>query len=84
MKPIDKPDLDNTDPLYWERVLRSHGLSTTKGEYPRERQKQSDGTIKKISRVLQVGNMRNVDSVEEEQVRIKTGVVKPEGHGPDR
>lgn len=26
MRKIRKPDVDNTDPGYWERVLESHGL----------------------------------------------------------
>ena len=26
MKPITNPDTKNTDPVYWEEVLHSHGL----------------------------------------------------------
>jgi len=26
MRKINKPDVDNPDPMYWERVLESHGL----------------------------------------------------------
>lgn len=26
MRKINKPDVENKDPKYWERVLESHGL----------------------------------------------------------
>ena len=28
MRKINKPDITNPDPRYWERVLESHGLGT--------------------------------------------------------
>lgn len=31
MKPIDKPDVQNTDPAYWETVLQSHNLGMQRG-----------------------------------------------------
>lgn len=30
MKSINKPDITNEDPQYWEQVLDSHGLGRTK------------------------------------------------------
>lgn len=30
MKKITKPDITNENPLYWERVLDSHGLGKTR------------------------------------------------------
>lgn len=32
MKPIENPDLNITDELYWERVLKSHKLGLRRGE----------------------------------------------------
>lgn len=83
MKPITEPNRENLDPDYWEMVLRSHGLSSRKGESPRKRIKTEDG-VKKISLTLNVGGMRNLASVDAEQIEKESGKVKPDGSGPDR
>jgi hypothetical protein len=30
-EPIDQPDVSNTDPAYWETVLKSHKLGMNRG-----------------------------------------------------
>ena len=34
--PIDHPDTTNTDPLYWQTVLKSHGLQMWRGQFARD------------------------------------------------
>lgn len=83
MEPINNPDVNNTDPEYWELVLLSHGLSNRKGESPRARIKTEQGT-KQINKLLHVGGLNNLVSVDEQQFRKESGRVKPDGSGPDR
>lgn len=66
---IDNPDTTNEDPLYWERVLASHGLAMSAGSPSRKM-------------VPNVGNMNDLVKVEHAVYEAETGRVKPPGHGP--
>lgn len=78
------PDTTNTDPAYWEKVLRSHNLSVNRGAHPQTKIRYNDGEIEKVDVVLSVGGLNNLVGVEEQEYRIASGKVKPSGHGPDK
>jgi hypothetical protein len=71
MRPIKNPDTENTDGEYWNRVLKSHGLSMSAGSVPSRK-------------VSFVGGINNLVSIEEQEIKEETGVVKPPGKGPDK
>jgi hypothetical protein len=77
-KKIKNPDTANEKPSYWEKVLSSHKLSMEKGRAPRFRRNG-----KQIRKVKFVGGMRNIEGIQEQQFRKRTGRVEPKGHGPD-
>ena len=77
-KKIKKPDLENIEQSYWEKVLSSHRLTMEKGRAPRFRRNG-----KQIRKVKFVGGMDNIEGVQEQQYRKRTGRVVPSGHGPD-
>jgi hypothetical protein len=68
-KPIENPDLSNTSPDYWEKVLQSHGLGVNTGSPERRR-------------AWGVGGVYALTMVEEQQARRDTGVVQPCGAKP--
>lgn len=78
MRPIKKPDTENTDPKYWDKVLTSHGLSMERGKPPLIR--MPDG--RRLRMILYVGGIQELDSLMEEMAG-RNGRVTPEGHGPD-
>jgi len=69
MRPIENPDVSNTDQKYWETVLESHGLGVRRAE-----------TKKSGLR----GGIAELVKVEEIELRKESGQVKPKGFGPDR
>lgn len=71
MRPIKNPDEKCEDVEYWNRVLKSHGLSMSAGSVPSRK-------------VSFVGGLGNLVSVEEQDIKEESGKVKPSGHGPDR
>lgn len=77
-KKIKKPDTANEKPEYWEQVLTSHKLSMESGRAPRFRRNG-----KQVRKVKFVGDMSNIEGVQERQYRKRTGRVVPDGHGPD-
>lgn len=42
---IRKPDLTNSDPKYWERVLESHGLGERQLGLQEEPEENDNGTL---------------------------------------
>lgn len=61
-QPIDNPDTSNLSKSYWEKVLRSHGLSSRKGENTKEKF---------------VGGINDLVDEEQEQYRRDTGIKHP-------
>ena len=45
MKKIRKPDVTNTDPSYWERVLETFGLGERQLGLQEEPQETDNGTL---------------------------------------
>lgn len=82
-KPIDDPDLTNTSQSYWDKVLSSLGLSKDRGLPPQFWIDRGGPNEKKVRQTLSVGGMRNIEGVQEEQYRKRTGRVTSKGHGPD-
>lgn len=70
-KPIEDPDVSNTDPKYWENVLQSHGLGMNVGSPERRT-------------TWGVGGIKSLVGIEEQEYRRETGVVAPSGAGPTR
>jgi hypothetical protein len=48
MKKIRKPDVNNTDPGYWERVLESHGLGERQLGLQEEPEETDNGTMEEV------------------------------------
>jgi len=69
-EPITNPDTENTDPKYWERVLKTHNLAMTRGS--NQDSVSYQGTIKDLIK-LDTGMYEK-----------ETGRVVPKGHGPDK
>jgi len=49
MKTIRKPDLENTDPEYWEVVLESHGLGVRQLGLQEEPQDSDDANLEALN-----------------------------------
>lgn len=45
MRKIRKPNTENTDPEYWERVLESHGLGERQLGLQEEAEETDNGTL---------------------------------------
>jgi hypothetical protein len=45
MRKIHKPNVENEDPKYWERVLESHGLGVKQLGLQEEPQETDNGTL---------------------------------------
>jgi hypothetical protein len=80
LQPIETPDVNNSDQLYWETVLNSLGLSMDAGLPPR---KWEDSDHPRLRVTLSVGGLNELVGVEEEQYRKRKGRRDPEGFGPD-
>lgn len=61
---------------YWEKRLRRLGLSMDAGRDPRHGKGTED-------RLIYVGGSGDVEGLEEQLVKRRSGRVTPEGHGPD-
>ncbi len=71
---MDDVDQGNTDPAYWEEVLRVYGLSMTRGKYLKNTTN---------SELITAGGTAELDALENSQRRKRTGKVIPGGQGPD-
>jgi hypothetical protein len=71
MRPITDPNTESTDLKYWDKVLKTHGLSMSAGAVPSRK-------------VSFVGGLNNLVSVEEQDIKEESGKVKPSGNGPDK
>lgn len=69
VKRITKPDVTNTDPKYWDKVLKSHNLSMMRG---------SDQDF-----IYYGGDSFDLQMTANSQIRKKAGKHKKPGHGPD-
>jgi hypothetical protein len=81
MEPINNPNRENLDPVYWDKVLKSHGLGMSKGDSPRIRVDTPDGKVKERLTCL-VGGFNNIAGLDEQIYREETGRVSPSGKGP--
>jgi hypothetical protein len=45
---ICKPDITNTDPAYWEKVLESHGLGEKQLGLDEQPEETDDGTLEEV------------------------------------
>jgi hypothetical protein len=68
--PITNPDTENTDPLYWEKVLKTHNLSMTRGSNQNS--------------VSYVGDLKKLVKIDTGMYEKETGRVVPQGSGPDK
>lgn len=48
MRPIRKPNVENTDPEYWEGVLESHGLGIRQLGLQEEPEETDNGTLEEL------------------------------------
>lgn len=82
MKPINDPDITNTSKIYWEMVLRSHGLSPRKGSQPRKTLNQGTPEETQQNLLSFVGNSDDCENKDNEQHMKSLGKVTKRGHGP--
>lgn len=82
-KPITNPDTTNHSPEYWRDVLTSWGLSAEKGRPPRvweDRGQECESLGRKTSFV---GNLVDLQDVQELEIKKKSGKVSPSGYRPE-
>lgn len=80
--PIINPDLNNEDVLYWDKILKSHGLSMDRASRPQIRIRRHR---QREERVVFVGNSNDLEDIAEKTAKLPSGGrhVKPSGHQPD-
>jgi hypothetical protein len=82
-RPIRKPNIHNEDPAYWNRVLNSWGLPTEKGRPARvwENRGTPEETLGRVTSFM--GDLNDLNDVQEKIRHKKSGKVNPSGHGPE-
>lgn len=80
--PITDPDLQNEDPSYWDKILKSHGLSMERASRPRI---WVNKRTHREERIVLVGNSNDLEDIAEKTAKLPSGgkKVKPSGHQPD-
>lgn len=84
LQPITNPDPSNESQSYWESVLASWGLTPENGRTPRLWVNRGTDKEACLRQVKFVGSNMNLEGIEEEQFRKESGIVRPDGHGPDK
>ena len=79
-KPIENPDVTNEDPIYWEQVLASHGLSMKRGYQPNKQ--ASVGSTNTIDYLQMAADQRAVE-LGGNGTGFDVRKVEPKGKGVD-